>query len=441
MAEPRRRLRLRASVFVKLLFIMLAMATSLLVLVAAFFVVIINPGIHQSINDLVQDHARLLAQTSPDLETARALGKKLNLHIRYEGPAGTWTTSRWLPSIEEARLEMERDASGHGHGQSRWHVIPASDGGAYLVTWSYSRQLHRAHQWMLWMLHGLMVLVVLAAYVVLRNLLRPLKALHAGVIRLGEGDLGVQVPRSTRDEFGDLTDAFNRMVKRVAEMLRSRDQLLLDVSHELRSPLTRMKVALELLPPSDLRARMAADVTAMETMITELLELERLREGPGLRRERSDAARLLREVASGFEGRGPGVVCTGPAALHAEFDRERLRIVVRNLIENAVTCSLPDSRPVEVAVEAPETGGFVIRVRDDGPGIPEEDLPRIFEPFFRVDRSRSRSTGGYGLGLGICRRIVEAHGGRITAANNSGGRGAAFTVTIPSEPGARLADS
>jgi len=130
-----------------------------------------------------------------------------------------------------------------------------------------------------------------------------------------------------------------------------------------------------------------------------------------------------------------------PAALHAEFDRERLRIVVRNLIENAVTCSLPDSRPVEVTVTAPESGGFVIQVRDDGPGIPPEDLGRIFEPFFRVDRSRSRSTGGYGLGLGICRRIVEAHGGRITAANNSGGRGAAFTVTLSSGADARLADS
>ena len=338
-----------------------------------------------------------------------------------------------MPTVEQLRREM--DHAGPHARKSRWHMVPAPDGGTYVVTWTFGERLHRAHQWLIALLQTLMILVVLFAYVVLRNLLRPLKRLNAGVARLSEGDLSVEVPRATNDEFGDLTEAFNRMVKRVAEMLRARDRLLLDVSHELRSPLTRMKVALELLPPSDLAARMAADVTGMEMMITELLELERLREGPGLRHELVDLGALVREVAAGFEGRTPGVVCTGAARVIAGLDRERMRIVVRNLVENAVACSLPDSRPVEVTAGLDKVTVF-ITVRDDGPGIPEEDLARIFEPFFRVDRSRSRSTGGYGLGLGICRRIVEAHGGRVTAANHAGARGATFTVTIPTANGA-----
>jgi len=100
-----------------------------------------------------------------------------------------------------------------------------------------------------------------------------------------------------------------------------------------------------------------------------------------------------------------------------------------NLLENVVKYSLPDSRPIEVSA-AIEASSVVVQVADDGPGVPEEDLSSLFEPFFRVDRSRSRKTGGYGLGLSICKRIMEAHGGTIAAANNPG-RGASFTLTFP----------
>jgi signal transduction histidine kinase len=110
-------------------------------------------------------------------------------------------------------------------------------------------------------------------------------------------------------------------------------------------------------------------------------------------------------------------------------DAERIRTVFRNLLENAVKYSLPDSRPIEVSATQ-DRDTVVIRVTDDGPGIPEDDKTTLFEPFFRVDRSRSKKTGGYGLGLSISKRIVEAHGGTIAAENNAT-RGALFTVRLP----------
>jgi signal transduction histidine kinase len=275
-----------------------------------------------------------------------------------------------------------------------------------------------------------MALIVLLAYLVLRRSLRPLRALHEGVTRLSEGQLDVTVPSQTRDEFGALADAFNQMVRRISEMVRARDQLLLDVSHELRSPLTRVKVALALLPEGDKRRRIDADVAEMEAMIAELLELERLREGRGLRRERLDLVDLLREIAEQYEDRPPGVrFAAASPEIWLEVDGEKIQAVLRNLLENAFKYSLPDSRPVEVKVTA-DGETVILRVADDGPGIPESDIPNLFEPFFRVDRSRSKKSGGYGLGLSICKRIVEAHGGRIEAANRSG-RGAEFTVTLP----------
>src|SRR5262249_53297431 len=242
--------------------------------------------------------------------------------------------------------------------------------------------------------------------------------------------LDVVVPKRSNDEFGALTEAFNRMVGRIKDMLRARDQLLLDVSHELRSPLTRLKVAAELDRDPETKNRMAADLAEMDIMIGELLELERLRDGAGIRTTRQNLVLILDDVAKNFHDRPPGVKVAAPTAeILADVDSDRIRTVFRNLLENAVKYSLPDSRAVEVS--AARNGAHVeIRIRDDGPGIPEGDMPNLFEPFFRVDRSRSKKTGGYGLGLSISKRIVEAHGGTIAVENNST-RGASFVVTLP----------
>ncbi|MEP6732263.1 MAG: HAMP domain-containing protein, partial [bacterium] len=146
----------------------------------------------------------------------------------------------------------------------------------------------RFHIGILVLLLAVIVAVSLIVHGFLRKLLSPLRILSDGVARLADGDLDVQLPRSTSDEFGRLTDAFNHMAGRVRAMVGGRDQLLIDVSHELRSPLTRMKVTLEFLPADAQRARLAGDVTEMERMVTELLELERLRMGRGISTARQD---------------------------------------------------------------------------------------------------------------------------------------------------------
>lgn len=288
-----------------------------------------------------------------------------------------------------------------------------------------------AHAWLLVLSLAVMSGVVLTTQAVLTKLLRPLRVLSDGVTRLGEGDLGVSVPRTTTDEFGSLTDAFNRMASRVREMITARDQLLIDVSHELRSPLTRMKVALELMPDDAQRARLASEVVEMERMISGLLELERLRSGRGVTLTRQDIVPIVRAIAASYKGRSPGVqfATDGAHELYADVDAEQLQTVMRNLLDNAVKYSLPDSKPIQLTVETGENATRV-RVTDDGVGIPREDAERIFEPFFRVDRSRSKESGGYGLGLSICKRVMEAHGGQIALEPGSG-RGATFVLVFP----------
>jgi signal transduction histidine kinase len=284
-----------------------------------------------------------------------------------------------------------------------------------------------AHAWLLVLSLLVMSGVVLTTQAVLQKLLRPLRVLNDGVTRLGEGDLAVTVPRTTTDEFGVLTDAFNEMAARVREMITARDQLLIDVSHELRSPLTRMKVALELMPDAAQRARLSSEVVEMERMIAGLLELERLRTGRGVTPARQDIVPIIREVVASFEDRPPGVQLTDrEGEIVADVDADQLRTVMRNLLENAVKYSLPDSRAIRVTASN-VSDGAVVRVADDGVGIPSEDAERVFEPFFRVDRSRSKESGGYGLGLSICKRVMEAHGGSI-ALEGGNGRGATFVL-------------
>jgi len=422
------RVGLHRSVFARLVAVMVGVAVSLLAIVAASFFVLIGPVLGGTFHRTVIEYARLFASTSPDVARARALASRLDVQVRYEGPGGAWSTAP-LPAIADVERARERDGAGLP-GAWDYTIASAPDGGRYLFAWGHYRRVRAGHDKLLWLTSGLVLGVVLVAYAVIRRSLRPLRGLQAGVERLSGGDLEVVLPATTRDEFGALTEAFNAMVRRVREMVSARDRLLLDVSHELRSPLTRMKVALALLPEGDKRTRMEADVAEMETLVAGLLELERLRDGRALARERHDVVPILRSAAEAFQDAAPGVLVELPAGeLPALVDAEKARTVVRNLLENAAKYALPDSAPVTLS--AAREGAFVtVRVKDDGPGIPESDRASLFEPFFRVDRSRSKRTGGYGLGLSICKRIMEAHGGDISL-ESAKGRGALFVLRFP----------
>ena len=403
---------------------MLGMVAILVLMVAGFFAFVVFPNVSISSEHAVKEYTRLLAASSPSLAAAKNISKVAHVQVRYEGPGGDWTTSDALPSIEQVREHRANSSFGH-----HFYLENAPRGGTYLVVWNLADQMHATHVKLLWMLLVLIVFVVLAAYWIQRWHLRPVRLLSDGMGRISGGDLDVALPVSGRDEFATLTAGFNEMVSRVKQMILARDQLLLDVSHELRSPLTRMKVALALLPDDADKTDMNSDLNEMETMIAELLELERLCSPNGLNREEQDLMPILHEVARSFDGRAPGIkVTTSSKSILVNIDGEKIRTVLRNLLENAFKYSLPDSRPVDLSTQQSDHT-VTVRVRDDGVGIPEAQSSAVFEPFFRGVPARSTTTGGFGLGLRICQRITEAHGGTLQLANNSD-RGATFIVTF-----------
>jgi len=265
----------------------------------------------------------------------------------------------------------------------------------------------------LWLLIGGMLFLVGVVYVVQLSQLRPLRWLKESVEKVSAGDLSTRVPVVRMDEVGQVGRAFNHMTGRVEQMLNDHDRLMADVSHELRSPLARIKLALEMLPEGDKRDQISTDIREMEALTSALLERERIKN----RTARPDHAEFdlvatTRGIVDSFSGRSPNVVLAdSPQTLNIQADEALLKVLLQNLVDNAVKFSLDDSGPVEVRIVRDEQS-TIIRIDDDGRGIPEDMAERVLEPFVKLDPSRGHRSG-YGLGLNLCQRIVQAHNGSI----------------------------
>jgi signal transduction histidine kinase len=290
--------------------------------------------------------------------------------------------------------------------------------------WLVARQRHRRveHVGLLALLALLAVAVAIGAYPVARRLTRRLERLRAGVEGLGAGDLHARVPVEGRDEVAVLATTFNRAADRIEALVGAQRTLLASASHELRSPLARIRVALELMGAErpDLRERVARDIAELDDLIAELLLASRLEAVEQV--ERSEEVDLLGLVAE-EAARSSAEVAGQPVAVRG--DARLLRRLVRNLLENAVRHGAP---PVEARVEA--VGGRArLRVCDRGPGVPDAERERIFAPFYRPS-SRPPAEGGSGLGLALVRQIARRHGGEARCLAREGG-GTCFEVELP----------
>jgi signal transduction histidine kinase len=240
-----------------------------------------------------------------------------------------------------------------------------------------------------------------------------------------------RVPETGVDEFAQLAKAFNLMTARIKTSLEAREQLLLDVSHELRSPITRMRVALEFLSAGKARSSLAEDVDVLDELVAQILEGARARhDAAKLNRASVNLAAVVRSVADGFRDRRPGIEIEIPKGdRHILADEAKVRTVLSNLLENAFKYSTPESGPVCIRLR-PGDDEIEIRISDEGVGIPAAELEHILEPFYRVDKSRSKATGGYGLGLSLCHTIMQAHQGRIEI-DSQPGRGTTVILIFP----------
>lgn len=391
-------------------------------------------------------------------EAQRELAAKAETAAALWQEGGATATARWLRRQDDGARLLLVDVSGepvlrqrqgrHPHLPPAIHdgVHPAGRGRVVLTVALpgvepplFLAQELRPGQLPLtpWWLRALLAVAVtgLVSYGLAALLTRRLRRLRRAAQALAAGDLTVRVGRPGGDEVEALARDFDQMTDQLRELLETQKRLLRDVSHELRSPLARLRIALELAERDREKSlqRIAKEADELEALIADVLSLARLESGQSALERRAVALHeLVQQIVTDadFEAAAKArrVELKASTPLSVSGDAVLLRSAIENVVRNAVRHTAPQTA---VTVELHEVAGAaLIRVRDHGPGVPAAELGRMFEPFARVGEARERGGGGYGLGLAITGRAVQAHGGTVSAVNHPDG-GLLVTLRLP----------
>jgi signal transduction histidine kinase len=357
--------------------------------------------------------------------TLQRLGSRFSSDLELLAPDRQPIASSGRPL---PRPPPHRTRSGWLHGRHEPVLALALPDGRWLVAQHQHMPGGGPTYGWLAMLALLAVAVAIGSYPVVRRLTGRLERLQARVDALGEGELSTRVQVEGVDEVADLAASFNRAADRIERLVNAQKTLLASASHELRSPLARMRVAIELLAAEDrpeIRDRVSRDIAELDELIGELLLASRLDAIEEI--QRNEEVDLLALVAE--EGARVEADVTGdPVRIRA--DARMLRRLVRNLLENARRHG--GGTQVEARVSRTPDGGALLCVEDAGPGVAEAERERIFEPFYRPAGMRESSEGGVGLGLALVRQIARHHGGEAVCVPREGG-GTRFEVTLARE--------
>ncbi len=386
-------------------------------------------------NDLLPNLARYIEYVvddiglPPDLDKAGLLADELPFEMKIEGPEIDWSSRTNIRPIN--RFELERAPPPYhkyyiGHERDEFVLMVEKQAYRYFfVVDSNFRSGTRKRHWILFVALGGTLFIL---YVFIRRLFRPIARISRQVGDIGAGKLDDPVDIRGEDELAQLAQGINHMSSQIKTMLERKAALLLAISHELRSPMTRMRVNLELLDENETRDKLIEDVREMEYLVSNILESERLNTSHApLNKTTLDLAEIIEVV---IKEKFPGNnIQQDLTPVDIALDEVRIRLVIKNLLDNACRHSLDTSKPVEIKLNQ-QTDNVVLKISDHGTGISTTDLAHITEPFYRADTARQRSTGGYGLGLYLCKLVVEAHDGQMDI-QSSLGEGTQVTIRFP----------
>jgi signal transduction histidine kinase len=269
------------------------------------------------------------------------------------------------------------------------------------------------------------------------GVISPIRKVATSIALFGQGNLSVRVETDRDDEIGQLGRSFNEMAERLERLIMNERRLLSDISHELRSPLARLKFAMKLArTSSDSTAaleRIERDVDRIASLVADIVEINVVEDDPALQDTREICVRdiieeVMRDSSVEAEMRGCRIQVHGNVCGQVHGNPELLRRAVENVLRNGIRYS-PEKSPIELCLSE-NADNAMISIRDYGPGVPDEALVRIFDPFFRVEEARNTNGGGSGLGLSIAKRAVQLHRGSITAENATPGLRVAITIPV-----------
>lgn len=459
--------------------------TALLILIV--LVVLFSRGMNSQWGRSIQPHLLQYVQyvqqdlgSPPDPERAKTLAQKLpvDIHI-FKDDEFIYSTSeavldpddyrfRLIPNIQRGEQRKVRNSSRTPtpptqakepsskqvnaaisyRGRDGGRILRINDNG-YSVYYDLHRQLNRRGSFRRYGDELLLALLALGlilgtSYYLIRRQLKPIGQIQHNVGLMANGELQHRINRAGHSDLDELANSIDGMAARLQAMLDAKRQLLMAISHELRSPLTRARIATELLPESRNRERLEDDLNDMERMINDIMESEQLQTNHAiLNLERLDIVALVKKElllvspSAVMLINGQTVNLQKPIDAETEIpiqgDAVRLRILLRNLVTNALEHGKDEDGNPYVEVHLSDTAPTLqLKVLDNGIGIEKDHISAVKEPFYRPDESRSRSTGGFGLGLTLANLIATAHGGSLDIESDPETKpGTRVTVTLP----------
>lgn len=380
----------------------------------------------------------------PRIDRALGITRRVPVDIRISGPGIDWASDDDFPRLEEldfgpspyfsnepgAWVDELQGVQFAVYKRHRFLKMHQDGYDIVVVTPRISEQPDSPNLTLL--IVGLGLFYLLLGYAAVAWLFKPIRAIREGAAHIGAGNFDHRITNIRGDQLGDLAGDINQLAGDVENMLDAKRALLLGISHELRTPLSRMNLGLELLDDDAARESLKPEIVEMEKIIAALLEAERLStRHDTLKVANVHVGALLNSMVNDYfeRDRERLVVNNRVGELEAELDESRVLLMLKNLVSNALRYSTPEAGPVEIEARVADAA-LVFRVSDHGPGISREQAGRIGEAFYRGDPSRTRDTGGTGLGLYLAALVAKAHGGTLELLN-PGEPGAIFEVRIP----------
>jgi len=380
----------------------------------------------------------------PRIDRALSITRRVPVDIRISGPGIDWASDETFPSLDEldfgpspyfsndpgAWVDELQGVQFAVYKRHRFLKMHQDGYDIVVVTPRMSEPPDSPN--LFYLIIGMGLFYLALGYAAVAWLFKPIRAIRDGAAHIGAGNFDYRIANIRGDQLGDLAADINQLAGDVENMLDAKRALLLGISHELRTPLSRMNLGLELLDDDEARKSLKPEIEEMEKIIAALLEAERLStRHDTLRLGTTHVGALLDDMVSDYFDRDRDrlEIVNRVGELEAELDAARVLLMLKNLVSNALRYSAPDAGPVEVEAAVAE-GELVFRVSDRGPGISVEQAGHIGEAFYRGDPSRTRDTGGTGLGLYLATLVARAHGGSLEL-TNPGEPGARFEVRIP----------
>ena len=368
--------------------------------------------------------------TPPNLSNAMRLASELNWTINIRNPIMEWSSDpENRLNVDASQYQESLTVDAEMRTINGEDIIRVDRGGYDFYMYRSAQDEQSFNYFVLYTALALATLILFLNYLMVNKMLNPVRLLKQGAERIRQGDLSYRVKSNLQDELGELTESINHMADSLQSMLEAKRQLLMAISHELRTPITKAKLRMEFMPNSDEKDQLKEDIDEIDLLISDLLEAERLNNDHSvLVSEPVMLASFVRSITEQFETySGELQVNTPNHDLEFEIDKLRIRLLLTNLLNNAIRHG--KGNLIKVRVSFSENQG-VIQVNDNGEGISEEHISQITEPFYRADSSRQRNTGGFGLGLYLCRLIAQAHGGEMVITSQLE-QGTQISISLP----------